>query len=343
MNLTNSTTLDYDTTGKLTLARGYTALATLFVSFVLFSCAMFNMARSYVQYEKQCSCFCSFLIDYFTNPFCLFAFISLLPEAAYWDVLIEYPIHRNGSHLHREFCERSGYALVWFESAETWALAVFSLVFLIYYILRHQKETDKSLKTLREYEALVPKPKSKYYRHRLTYVLTAAAIVLLCAAYTNPYFVGRASDPDNGYGVVGPWCWIVTKPAQNYFWFYEEWVLMFVGLLGVFSALVLFCIVVRDPKGNNRPCKTIWWDKTIMVPFSIFLFYFVLQLMLLVVEICVRLKNMDNTGLWYTYAIGKPLSKVLLVLASLQMMSTSYRLGIKKQTVTEGDDESIAT
>ena len=90
-----------------------------------------------------------------------------------------------------------------------------------------------------------------------------------------------------------------------------------------------------------RPCPSIWWDKTVLVPFLIFLFYFVLQFALLIIEIFVRICKYSDPELWYTYAIGKPLSKIFLVAAVLQLMSTSYRMGKKSRGLLERDNPDI--
>ena len=352
-----------NTTEKLILARGYTAAATLAVSLVLFSFALGNLVRKYARFHKECLCCFMFLIDYFTNPFLLLALISLLPVATYWLILLRYSHLGDKNRLDDDdFCKVPGYLLLWFESSETLALAVLSLYFLFYYIPFHNKRNSMLLPREREevkkkkrgyravnnaeeekeYKARVPRPTGRYWYHSIASVLSSVAVVVICGLYTCPYFVKRAgpsgSDEDGAYryGVEGPWCWIKPKSAQKDFWFYEEWMFMGVSLIALVSSLFVLLCVTRSQGAKFRICHQTKWDKTILVPFGIFLFYFALQFTLMAVEVLVRICDNSNEALWFTYAIGKPLSKVLLVVAALQLMSTSYRMGGKREGETQG-------
>ena len=365
-------------TDKLILARGYTAVVTLVISFFFFIFALANLYRKYARFNKECTCCCRFLVDYFTNPFLLLALISLLPVATYWLILIKYPRLGATNRLDEDFCKVPGYLLLWLESSETLALAVFSLYFLFYYIPFHNKlksamlqprEYERVAKRNRfvlgrntgtqqsdvppEYKARVPKASKLYWCHSITTFLTAVGIVVVCGLYTCPHFVKLAGPSGNdsnnslnitnttnkmkatmkfGYGVQGPWCWIKPLAAQKDFWFYEEWVLMGISSIALILALVFLLCVTQSRDAKFRLCKSIKWDKTILVPFSIFFLYFILQFALMVVEILVRIcDDNSNNALWFTYAIGKPLAKILLVVAALQLMSTSYRMGRKKE------------
>ena len=53
-----------------------------------------------------------------------------------------------------------------------------------------------------------------------------------------------------------------------------------------------------------------------------------MQFILVAAETLVRLVYKDNVHQWllYIYAVGKPVSKILVVIGSLQLMSTSYRI-----------------
>ena len=335
-------------TENVTLARGWTAAATLAISLLLFIFALCNLARKYYRFHREPICCFRFIIDYVTSPFLLFAFLSLLPVTTYWLVLLHY------KHLdkHPDFCQHAGYLLVWFESSETLALAVFSLYFLFYYIPFHSKknamlipreyeEMEKKKTRVRygatgrvnetvmvtEFKARVPTATKKYWYHSLMCVLASVAIIVSCGLYTCPYFVEKSGG---NYTVEGPWCWIQPKSAQKYFWFFEEWVYMGVSTVTLSIALFILLCVTRPPTARFRICPGTHWDKTVLVPFGIFLFYFVLQFALMVIEILVRFCNNSNKALWYTYAIGKPLSKIFLVIAALQLMSTSQRMGKKE-------------
>ena len=357
--------LDLNTTNKLTIARGWTAVGTALISLLLFVFASCNMGRKYWRYDKECECFCRFFITLFTSPFFLLAFITLLPVWVYWIILIRFPIYHsytsaqfeNVTHLYPKFCKWPGYTLVWFESAETMALAVFSLYILFYYIPFHSKENSmlvhreyvafqrrrrnrrvNEAEYVTEYTAKVPKGTWQSHCHSILSVIVSLAIVIVCGVYTYPYFVEQAGPNSNnsisfGYGDVGPWCWIKPEEAQKDFWFYEEWTYMLISFVALLAGFIFLCCVVRNPMGNYRPFPSIWWDKTVLVPFSIFLVYFILQSGLLIIEILVRLCKNSDQALWYTYAIGKPLSKILLIIASLQLMSTSYRMGKKGRSL----------
>ena len=350
-----------NTTDKLILARGYTAAVTLVISFVFFVFALANLFRKYARFNKECTCCCRFLVDYFTNPFLLLAFISLLPVATYWLILLRYPHLRAKNRLGEgDFCKVPGYLLLWLESSETLALAVFSLYFLFYYIPFHNKksamlqprEYERVTKRNRfilgttqqpddvEYKARVPTASKLYWCHSITTFLTAVGIVVVCGLYTCPYFV-KLVGPDVEenkkfrYGVEGPWCWIKPMSAQRDFWFLEEWMYMGLSSVVLLISLVILLCVVRSREAKFRICKRVKWDKTVLVPFFIFLVYFILQFALMIVEILVRICDNSNNALWFTYAIGKPLSKILLVVAALQLMSTSYRMGKKKKEEEE--------
>ena len=338
-----------DTTNKLTLARGWTAVVTLVISLAMFLFAGCNIGRKYKRYKLEWCCCGLYLIHFFGNPFFLLAFISMLPVIVYGSVIIRYPSYQaygtagyNASHLDDSFCELPGYFLVWFESAETMALTVFSLYFLFY--LRFRKK-DSSMKIHSEYVPIrrnadentqyisrVPKPGSKYYLHSTLSVIVALVILIVCEIYTGPPYFVESSD-STGYGDIGPWCWIKPEQAQKNFWFYEEWTYMFISSVLLLVGLVFACCIVRNPQKKYRPFPSIWWDTTVLVPFSIFLVYFILQSGLLIIEILVRLCRNSDQALWYTYAIGKPLSKIFLIIASLQLMSISYRMGNKNEGI----------
>ena len=134
------------------------------------------------------------------------------------------------------------------------------------------------------------------------------------------------------YGRDGAWCWIKPAEAQKYFWFFEEWMYMGLSLVALLAAFGVLLCVVRSQDARLPIDRQTKWDKTILVPFGIFLTYFVVQFALMVIEILVRICQNSNDPLWFTYAIGKPLSKILLVVAALQLMSTSYRMGRKGET-----------
>ena len=350
------------TTDKLILARGYTAVVTLVISFLFFVCALANLCRKYARFNKECTCCCRFLVDYFTNPFLLLALISLLPVATYWLILIRYPRLGANNRLGKEdFCKVPGYLLLWLESSETLALAIFSLYFLFYYIPFHNKksamlqprEYERVTKKNRsvpgrntgtqqpdvEYKARVPTASKSYWCHSIATSLTAVGIVVVCGLYTCPYFVELTGPSGNDteenkkfrYGVEGPWCWIKPMSAQRNFWFLEEWMYMGLSSVVLFISLIILLCVVRSREAKFRICKRVKWDKTVLVPFLIFLAYFILQFALMIVELLVRICDNSNNALWFTYAIGKPLSKILLVVAALQLMSTSYRMGRKKE------------
>ena len=148
------------------------------------------------------------------------------------------------------------------------------------------------------------------------------------------------------YAKEGPWCWITPKDAQLYFWFIEEWVYMFVSFIALSSTLALLCCVTQEHCARYRCKSHIRWDKMIFVPFLIFYTYFLIQFGLLAIEIPARFYNMQNVGLWYTYAIGQPISKLLVVIASLQLMSTSYNKVKKKPSlidISQDLNDHIAT
>ena len=329
--------LDRNTTDRLTLARGYTAVGTLAFSCVLFVLAFCNLVRKRIRFHKECYCYWRFLIDYAANPFFLLALISLLPVATYCIVLGRYSYYGDETTLDNEFCKWPGWLLLWFESAETIALAVFSL-YLLYYVLWHRKDVlTERIETVRvnnedEYFARIPEVANAWYWvHSTLSIVAFVVIILISGAYTNPYFVKIARSNDTySYGETGPWCWIKPERAQEDFWFYEEWTYMGISLFALFAAYVLLCCVTRDQEAKYRCLSSVWWDRTILVPYTIFVFYFLLQFGIMAVEYLIRICKNSDKALWYTYAIGKPLSKIFLVIAALQLMSTSYRMGKKK-------------
>ena len=350
-------------TDKLILARGYAAVGTLALSLVVFAFAFANLWRKYARFHKECVCCSRFLWDYFTNPFLLLALISILPLVSYVLILPRYSHVGAKNRLDDDFCKLPGYLLLWFESSETCALAVFSLYFLFYYIPFHNKihamlqprEYERVQKTNRlllgtrnpgtqlpdvEYKARVPKTTKHYWIHSIGSVTASALIIVLCGLYTCPYFVKRVGPSGEGvpenkvfrYGSDDAWCWIKPAGAQKHFWFFEEWMYMGLSLVALLAAFGVLLCMVRSQDARLRIDRQTKWDKTILVPFGIFLTYFVVQFALMVIEILVRICHNSNDPLWFTYAIGKPLSKILLVVAALQLMSTSYRMGRKGET-----------
>ena len=333
---------------EITLARGYTSLVVLFVSCVLFLAALYNVARKKNHYHRSCNCCCRVLIDYFTSPFFLLAFISILPVAAYSIVLHE--LVKN-EHLNSEFCKIPGWLLLWFESAETLCLAVFSIYFLVYYIPFYNKKstaTDAdSTEAPTERTSLIdedtnreilPKASRGYWLHSIFSVLSFVAILAICGVYTLPPVV-QAVTTNGTYDKVGPWCWISPVEAHLHFWFIEECVYMFISLIALTSSLLLLCCCVTREEEKRWPKKcfrTIWWDKLILVPFLIFYVYFLIQFGFIAIEPMIHPDGeliKDRTKLewvWYLYSIGKPISKVLVVMSALQLMSTSYRVVKKK-------------
>ena len=65
---------------------------------------------------------------------------------------------------------------------------------------------------------------------------------------------------------------------------------------------------------------------TLLISYTRFLFQ---PVSIMSIEYLVCFCENNEHGLWYTCAIGKPLSKILLVAAALQLMSTRYRHGKK--------------
>ena len=352
--------LDNYTTNRLVLARGYTAGVTLLISLVFFIFALCNLVRKYWRFHKEPSCCCRFLFDFITSPFLLLAVVSLLPITVYWLIILRYSTLGRTNDLDDDFCKLPGYLLVWFESSETLALAVFSLYFLFCYIPRHSKNSamlvPREYEEVRrrrrrrnygtqqqvqeappeevvEYKAKVPRATAPYWGCGIFSLLTYVAIVVVCGLYTCPYFVGLVGPDyeEYGYALDGPWCWIKPVMAQKHFWLFEEWMYMGVTTVALVCSLIVLLCVIRPSHAKFRPCPDVRWDKTVMVPFGIFFVYFVVQFGLMVVEILVRLCGNSDDALWYTYAIGKPLSKILLVIAALQLMSTSYRMGKRRE------------
>ena len=355
-----------NTTDKLVLARGYTAVGTLVVSLVFFLFAFANLYRKYARFHKECACCSRFFVDYFANPFFLLALISLLPLVSYVIILRHYS--HVGAKYDDKHCKLPGYLLLWFESSETLGLAAFS-VYLLLYIEFHTKksamlqprEYEPIMRRNRlrlgrnnygtqqtdevEYMARIPKATWPYWCHRGFSILVFAIIILVCGLYTCPYIVkkqgpsgeGVSEDEEFRYGLDGPWCWIKPAEAQKHFWFLEEWMYMGLGSVALLAAFaVLLCAILLPQNSRVRIiCRCPKWDKTIIVPFLIFFLYFVLQFALMAVEILVRICHNSDSALWFTYAIGKPLSKILVVWAALQLMSTSYRMGGREVIVAE--------
>ena len=342
----NNTGLDLHSIHKLTSARGYTALVTLVVSCVLFVFAFCNLCRRKYRYHKECNCVFRFFVDYGGNPFFLLALISLLPVVAYC-IILRYSTHPYSLNLTDDFCKLPGFFLLWFESSETMALSVFSIYFLVYYIPFHDKgkseDRTETVNTARGdvYIARVPEVTVKYWVHSLLSVVISAVILIICGAYTYPDIVELA-DSNFTYGRAGPWCWIKPELAQKDFWFYEEWVYMGISSVTLVASFIFLVCVTRDKYAKYRCCQSIWWDSTILVPFSIFFTYFLLQFAIMAIEYLVRVCENNEHSLWYTYAIGKPLSKILLVAAALQLMSTRYRHGKKKYgTLGNNNNERV--
>ena len=329
---------------SITLARGYTSLVTLVVSLLFFVLALYNLARRSTKYRKGCNCLCIYFLRYIANPFFLLAFVSLLPLAAF-GVVLHHPEH-NGQTLESTFCESGpGFILLWFESAEILALFVFSLYFVLYYIPCHNRTL---LVTERTQLINDQKPEDltinrRFKCHSFVSVLGLVVIMTVSAVYTMPPVVEHAINNTNIYSKVGPWCWITPESAQIYFWFIEEWVFMFISFIALSSALVMLCCVTRDTHARYRCFPSVWWDKMIFVPFLIFYTYFLMHSALVAIEIAVHIFENCSDWLWYTYAIGKPLSKVLLVIASLQLMSTSYRMVQKRPPLLSDDAETVTT
>ena len=338
-NISNATSDEW-----ITLARGYSSLLTLVGSLVFFVSALYNLARKSTRYHKNCNCCCVFFVRYVANPFFLLAFVSLLPLAAY-SIVLHHPQH-NGYALESTFCEGwPGYVLVWFESAETLALSVFSLYFLFYYIPFHNRIplVTETTELIGNRNKELPVINVRFICHSIISILCFVAIFAICGVYTMPPVVERAIT--NGtYGKDGPWCWIASKNAQIHFWFIEEWAYMLISFAALSSSLAVLCCVTREVNAKYR-CfpNSIWWNKTIFVPFFIFYTYFMMQFVLVVIEIIIQLFDKETQWLWYIYAVGKPVSKILVVVASLQLMSTSYRTVKNKQNLLSHDADTVDT
>ena len=310
----------------VTLARGYTSLLILLVSFVFFVLGFCNLRRKHAHDRALCSCCCKYVLHYVANPFFLLALSSLLPVAAYGIVL-----YRQYKYLTQEFCKKGpGYLLEWFESVEALTLAAFSFYFLFYYIPFYNKSTTLSERTE------LNKPKlhkatihSKW--HSFWSVMSFVTILIICGLYNMPPAVGL----EGGYGKEGPWCWIPDSDAQLYFWFIEDWVFMSISFVLQTAALVTLCCVTRHQHTKWRCFPKIWWDRMVFVPFLFFYIYFLLQFIFLAMEILVRRFEKNIKELWFAYAIAEPLSKLLLVVAALQLMSSSYRIVKKKDKLVQ--------
>ena len=351
VNVQNSSRTD-----EITLARGYTSLAVLFVSCVLFLAALYNVARKKFHYHRSCNCCCRVLVDYFTSPFFLLALISILPVAAYGIVLHE--LEKN-IHLDSEFCRIPGWLLLWFESSETLCLAVFSVYFLVFYIPFYNQKTTAndadsneaptertSLINKDTDREILPKASRGYWLHSVLSVLSFVTILAVCGVYTMPPVV-RASIRNGRYDKVGSWCWIDPSNAHCYFWFIEECVFMLISFIALTSSLLLLCCCVTREEEKRWPKKcfrTIWWDKLILVPFLIFYVYFLIQFGFIAIEpkihptCTLKEKPTELLWVWYIYSIGKPISKVLVVASALQLMSTSYRVVKKKDRFNIAED-----
>lgn len=333
-NLSNSSDIK---DAWITISRGYTSLAVLFVSCVLFLLALYNFLRKRRHYHRSCECCCRLLLHYLTNPFFLLALTSLLPVAAY-SIVLHHPWHeKHKVQLEDEFCKKGpGYLLLWFESAETLAVVFFSIYFLVYYIPFHNRIdnilNERKLLIVNKQEQL-PQATLRSKCHSFCSVLCFVAIIAVCGVYTMPYVIKHTEG--GSYGKVGPWCWIKPEKAQKYFWFIEEWVYISISFITLTSALILLCCVTRQQHKRYRCFPHIWWDKSVFVPFLFFYAYFLLQFVFMVIEVLVRLYKKDIQWLWYTYAIGKPVSKILLIVAALQLMSTSFRVVKRREPLIE--------
>ena len=353
-DLQNSTDVE-----PLTLARAYTSLAVLFVSCLFLLAALYNLVHKNVRYHRSYYCCCKTFVDYFTSPFFLLALISILPVAAY-SIVLHTLVKKNSKknhYLDSDFCRNvPGWFLLWFDSAETLGLTFFSVYFLIYYIPFYNKKTPATEAVATERTPLInehakrnkdakpnehaeremmPKVSWRYWLHSICSVVCFILVIAICGVYTMPYVVQHTSKGE--YDKVGPWCWIKPKSAQIRFWFIEECAYMLISFIALTSSLILLCCVTREEqKRFPKGCfQEIWWDKLIFVPFLIFYFYFLLQFVFIAIDIILRMTTYDFKWLWYVYSIGKPISKVLVVISALQLMSTSYRVVKKRPPLIE--------
>ena len=144
-------------------------------------------------------------------------------------------------------------------------------------------------------------------------------ILVPCAIYSYPYY-----DRGYRYGSSGPWCWITHSAMYGYF-FYLEWAFLILCLALVFPTFIVLCCVTRENYGRRRGLQSAQWAKTIFIPYLIFCCYILLPVMISVIEYLVHLCKDNNLGLWYTDAIGKPLSKLFVITASLLLMSCDFQ------------------
>ena len=327
LNKSNGSNVDHDF-HKMTLVRGWMSLVILLVSLVFFGSALYNLYRKNT-YRVQCTCYFRFFSHYFTNPFLLLAVSSLLPVAAYTIVIYE-----SFRSVTDDFCNKiPGYIQEWFESAATLSLLAFSLYLLFYYIPFYnqtqsilQAESTPLLPNENQDYPTLLKATPRYIFHSVCCIVCFMIILIASSLYNMP----AAANREGGYGKSGPWCWLRFNRAQLHFWFIEDWILHLLTLFVLTVALVMLCYCTRNPHERSRRFPTIWWDKMILVPFLLFYVTFVLIFSFTGIELFARIFKQDIDILWYVYAAINPLSKLVVIVSSLQLMSTSYRIVEKK-------------
>ena len=230
--------------------------SVLLVPCLLFLAALYNLVR----YSRNCNCCCRTLVDYFTSPFFCwlsYQYYQWLPTASYFIT------------IQRRIILDMGRFLMWFDSAETLGLTLFSVYFLFYYIPFYNKknpateavtEQTQLINELHAKREVIPEASWRYWLHSICNVLCFIVVIAICGVYTMPHVVQMSNEE---YVKVKLWCWINPKSAhvQIHFWFIEEDASMLISFIALTSSLILLCYFTREEQNRfSKGCfKNIWW------------------------------------------------------------------------------------
>lgn len=303
----------HDPITSLRLARGCMARALFVIACVCFVVSfIYFVKRRKRYYRKECYCCCRFTIEYFANPFFQLAFLSflcLLTDSLPYVVV---------------GCVIVAIFTVWFETAVTIILAIVSVYIPIYYLPfsgRHSLPTGSSRAVDAPMDDRMPYASRLYWVKTVLSNLIFFAAIIVCEVLAHPLRIIYSFDEF----MDGPWCWR-EKSRVNGFYYYLEWAFMASCVLVCLPTSIFLCLITTDRYTNRRLLPSIRLKKTIFLPYLMFCFSIIVRIIISAVDFrCIATIIHCNKSFSYTDAIGKPLSKLSIIIASLLFLSVDFQ------------------